>query len=138
MRNAYAWMGKRRKPGYATTSKRQETLFDNWLWRMNINIREAALLLDLPEQRCRHLQMGRHGHKLGRKMGPSAVTRLAMAAIFRGLPAALETPDCYELRDRLAEAAVAAGLAPWSESDNAGPPAAAQAPDSALPTEQAP
>lgn len=112
-RNQYAWMGRRRKPGYAKNVKRYNTIFDDWLREVDMNIREAAAALDLPEERCRQMQRGVIGHRGSRRLEPSMVTRFAMSAIQAYLTPSVISSDCFELRDRLADAAIRHGLAPW-------------------------
>lgn len=112
-RNQYAWMGRRRKDGYAPNAQRHRTMFDDWLFSANINIRQASEIMDIPEMRCRHMQKGRTGIRAGTLVDPCLITRYAMTAIFVGLAPSRLTMDCYEMRDRLADAAIEAGFAPW-------------------------
>lgn len=113
-RNAYLWMASPRKPGYVQpTEIAYGTQFDAWLHHMGWSCREAALALDIPEQRTRDLRAGWRQARINGGMLPSIMTRLAMSACAAGIPPAKETPDCYDLRDRLAQAASDAGLDPW-------------------------
>lgn len=113
-RNLYLWMGVPRLRGYQHRSKQTyDTEFDRWLQKMDWNCREAATELDIPYQRVRDLRAGWCAGQLNGGILPSIMTRYAMAALAAGIQPVHYTADCYDLRDRLAQAAHDAGLEPW-------------------------
>lgn len=115
MRNVYHWMARPRLQGFKKDRRIPDhgTEFDRWLREMNFNRREAAMALDLPEQRIRDLQAGWRNGRLNGGILPSIVTRLAMAAISAGVRPVPPDTECWDMVVRLAQAADNAGLAPW-------------------------
>jgi len=118
MRNVYVWMARPRLQGYRKQSRKSyNTEFDRWMREIDMNTREVATALDIPEQRVIDLRAGWRDGRINGAMVPSFATRYAMAALLAGLRPVIETPDCYDLRDRLAQAAHDAGLEPWPQGE---------------------
>ena len=114
MRNAYLWMAQTRLRGYRKSDTRAyDTEFDRWMREMNLNTREAALLLDLPHQRICDLRAGWRTGRLNGGIVPNFITCYAMSALKAGLQAGPETAESYDIVVRLGQAAFEAGLAPW-------------------------
>ena len=118
MRNVYPWMAQPRLRGYQKKRKHNYTTeFDRWMREVDMNAREVALALDIPEQRVKDLQAGWRNGRLNGGLVPSFATRYAMAALLEGLNPIGDNPDCYDLRDRLGQAGFDAGLEPWPAGD---------------------
>lgn len=113
-RNQYTWMGKPRLRGYRHTKRSHcNTEFDRWMRVVDMNSREVAEVLDIPEDRIADLRSGWRGGRLNGGIVPSFITRYAMAAVLEGLQPAPVSAECYDMVVRLGQAAHDAGLTPW-------------------------
>jgi hypothetical protein len=80
---------------------------------IDMNNREVAMALDIPEQRVRDLRAGWLTGVTNAGIVPSFITRYAMVALLHDLRPVRTNPECYDLVVRLGQAAFDAGLEPW-------------------------